>query len=34
LIAFTFDVIGIKFVEDLKILFEVFVDVGPHDGRV
>jgi hypothetical protein len=28
------DIISIKFVEDFKILFEAFADVGLDDGRV
>jgi hypothetical protein len=28
------DVISVKFIEDLKILFEAFTDVRPDDGRV
>jgi len=28
------DIISIKFVENLKILFEAFADVGLDDGRV
>jgi hypothetical protein len=28
------DVIGVKGIEDLKVLFEAFADVGLDDGRV
>ncbi len=32
--AADFDIIGVKCVEDLKILFEAFGDFGPDDGCV
>jgi hypothetical protein len=32
--AFYLDIVGVKFVEDLKKLFEALTDVGLDDGRV
>jgi len=33
-VAADFDIIGVKGVEDLKILFEALGDLGPDDGYV